>query len=104
MTVFGKHLTSKREDKNLTQRKVAKAVGVSQPAYQAWESGKTMPTIKNLCLLQEVLGLNGQHCLSLMVEDVTPKQEERACIECDTLYVGDIYCPSCEQPSGETLE
>lgn len=28
----------------------------------------------------------------------------RACLECDHIYQGDIYCPECDQPSGEPIE
>ena len=36
-------LKSLREEKELSQREVAKRISVSQPSYQAWESGASEP-------------------------------------------------------------
>lgn len=28
----------------------------------------------------------------------------RACLECDHIYQGTIYCPECDNPAGEPIE
>ena len=41
----------------MTQIDVARAVGVSVPAYRLWEAGETRPTIDNKSKLRQVLQL-----------------------------------------------
>tara|TARA_Y100001938_G_scaffold23796_2_gene31141 strand:+ start:4382 stop:4696 length:315 start_codon:yes stop_codon:yes gene_type:complete len=104
MSVFGSYLAAQREKLGLTQRQVASEIGISQPAYQAWETGKASPTVKHLCRLQKTLKVNGDVCLDLMGMDITPVIVERACVECDSVYKGGIYCPKCGKSSGEPVK
>ena len=103
MDVFGQYLAAQRSKLGLTQRQVANEIGISQPAYQAWETGKATPTVKHLCSLQKTLKVNGEVCLDLMGMDITPEVTNRACLECDAVYKGGIYCPDCGESSGEPV-
>tara|TARA_Y100001938_G_C8087780_1_gene433092 strand:- start:2258 stop:2473 length:216 start_codon:yes stop_codon:yes gene_type:complete len=69
MRYFGSYLAEMRREKGLSQRALAKEIGVSQPACQAWETGKAKPSLKNLFSLQEVLGLDLEHCAHLLNKD-----------------------------------
>lgn len=54
---FAEKLKAKREEKGLSQRAVAKEIGVSQPQYCYYENGDDMPkfpAIKALARLFEV--------------------------------------------------
>mgnify|MGYP000229618848 CR=1 FL=1 len=52
---FSVLLIKSRQSKQLTQREVASAVGVSQSAYNYWESGKHYPNATKIYLLIQVL-------------------------------------------------
>lgn len=52
---FGERLVHAREKSGITQRELAKRVGVTPSTYQRWEYG-SVPTGKNLYDLAEVLG------------------------------------------------
>ena len=45
---FSVLLIKSRRSKRLTQREVAQAVGVSQSAYNYWESGKHYPNVQKI--------------------------------------------------------
>lgn len=49
------HLKSIREAKNISIRQLALMSGVSKSQISGIENGKTMPTIKTLCMLAEAL-------------------------------------------------
>ena len=54
---FSVLLIKSRQSKQLTQREVASAVGVSQSAYNYWESGKHYPNVQKLVNLTQVLSI-----------------------------------------------
>ena len=53
---IGPPLRAARKARKLTIQQVADLVGVSYPAVQQWETGKTVPTTENLMKLRSVLG------------------------------------------------
>lgn len=73
-----------REKANLSQREIAKLLGVSQPSYWEWESGKSFPTaarIKQICSIlksspKEVFGMPG--VLTLALDEYFPKKKKKA--------------------------
>lgn len=44
-----------REKRNLSQREIADLLGIAQPYYWKWETGKSFPNAKQILLLCEVL-------------------------------------------------
>lgn len=73
-----------REKAKLSQRDIAKLLGISQASYWEWESGKSFPSskrIKQLCEIlkaspEEVFGMPG--VLTLALEEYFPKKTEKA--------------------------
>lgn len=55
--LFSVLLIKSRQSKQLTQQQVATAIGVSQSAYNYWESGKHYPNAKKLYHLTRVLSI-----------------------------------------------
>lgn len=53
---LAKNLKKYRKSIKLTQREIAKALGVDPAAVSFWETGKTAPTIRHLRRLADVLG------------------------------------------------
>ena len=66
MESFGSYLAEMRKKKALSQRALAKQIGVSQPACQAWETGKAKPSLTNLFYLPDILDLDLEHCAYLL--------------------------------------
>ncbi len=54
---FIENLRSAREERSLTQKQVAEALGVSDRTYSKWETGETEPGIELLCRLGEFYGM-----------------------------------------------
>lgn len=52
---FAQRLQTLREQKELTQEELAKLVNISQPAYNAYERGKNMPSKNTAIQLAKVL-------------------------------------------------
>ena len=48
---FAKNIKNERLSKNLTQKQVANAIGVTIQSYQAYESGVALPSAENLIKL-----------------------------------------------------
>lgn len=46
------------ESATISQKKIASAVGVSEPTIYRWKSGENAPSLDNLDKLAEVLGVN----------------------------------------------
>jgi len=54
MKNFGQHIKRLRESKNLTQKQVAKEIGVSERAYQGYEGGgEAKPSFYSLIALAD---------------------------------------------------
>ena len=66
MDTFREYLATMRRSSGFSQRKAAELIGVSQPAYCAWEAGTSLPTIPNLHRVIRVLYLNEAKCLELI--------------------------------------
>lgn len=50
---FVENLTEARKTRNLTQKQVAQALGISDKTYSKWEMGQTEPGIDDLCRLAD---------------------------------------------------
>ena len=51
-------LIAMRDERGLSQKSVAKAVGISQPSYCNIETGKHSPAIKTAKKIAEILGFD----------------------------------------------
>ncbi len=54
--VFGKRLKEIREERGISQIKLASAIGVSKAIVSLWENGLREPTLSNLVLLADFFG------------------------------------------------
>lgn len=52
---IGATIRKARQERGMTLKQVAEAIGVSYPAVQQWETGKTSPSTDNLLRLQSIL-------------------------------------------------
>lgn len=57
---LGAFLRRLREERELTQKRVAKELGISQSALSAWESGQTLPPRPQIVRLADVLGVGAE--------------------------------------------
>ena len=67
---FIENLKSAREERSLTQKQVAEALGVSDRTYSKWETGETEPGIELLCCLGEFYSMSPAGFFS---EDAPPR-------------------------------
>ena len=58
MNAFNKNLIELRKLNKLTQRDVARHLGISQPSYTRYENGKSEPTIENLIKLADLFDVS----------------------------------------------
>ena len=58
MNAFSRNLIELRKLNKLTQRDVARHLGISQPAYTRYENGKSEPTIENLIKLADLFDVS----------------------------------------------
>lgn len=64
---FGNKLYALRTEKDLTQKELAKILGVSDKAVSKWETGEAMPRLKTLQLIAE--------CFSVSYEDLLSEKD-----------------------------
>ena len=58
MIHFQKNLMELRKLNNLTQKQVAKQLGISQPSYIRYENGKAEPSLENLVKLADLFDVS----------------------------------------------
>ena len=51
---IGKRIQQIRQDKSITQEKLATDLGISRQAVSKWESGKAIPDIENLMYISSL--------------------------------------------------
>ncbi len=69
--VFGNKLYELRTQNNLTQKELAKYLGVSNKAVSKWETGEAMPRVKTLQAIAQCFGITYSDLLS-----ETPSEEK----------------------------
>ena len=69
--VFGNRLYELRTQNNLTQKELAKYIGVSNKAVSKWETGEAMPRVKTLQAIAQCFGITYSDLLS-----ETPSEEK----------------------------
>ena len=55
---FAENLRTLRKEKNLSQGKLAEAVGVTQQCVSEWERGRIEPTLSCLWRLADLFGIS----------------------------------------------
>lgn len=65
---FGEFLKKLREERNLSQGDIAKAIGVSRQSVSKWELGINEPKIDKLLSLSSFLHINISDLLSAFIE------------------------------------
>ena len=65
----GKRIRGKREERGLSQKALAEAVGISPPAINRFEKGIKAPSIDTLAKLAKVLGVSTDFLLGSGEED-----------------------------------
>jgi transcriptional regulator with XRE-family HTH domain len=75
VTPFGERVRAARVAAGLTQRAVAAAVGVSQPAYWEYERGICVPSVGRVARLAAVLQLDPD-ALAALAEAARPREAE----------------------------
>ena len=68
---FGNRLHELRTQNNLTQKELAKYLGVSNKAVSKWETGEAMPRVKTLQAIAQCFGITYSDLLS-----ETPSEEK----------------------------
>lgn len=72
---FGQRIKTYRQQKGLSQEKVAQLVGVSRQAVGKWEADQSAPSTENLLKLAEILGCTVEALLSEEEQTVSPADE-----------------------------
>lgn len=62
-----------RKEKHYTQEALAKAIGVEQSAVAMWETGKAVPSMRNLLKLSDVLKVD----LSVLCNSFPKNNEQK---------------------------
>lgn len=78
---FGERLKNAREQRGFSQGEVARALGVSRPAYGQWETGAVTPGLAKIRRLSEILGATPEH-LALGISATRGADEDVCWIDC----------------------
>lgn len=62
---FGKRFKKIRVENNLTQKEVAKRIGIDQTNISCWENDKTRPEYENLIKLSQIYDVTIEELLGL---------------------------------------
>lgn len=72
---IGENIQRLRKEKGLSQEYVAQKIGISRQSISLWEKNKTAPSIENLVVLSEILGVTVDELLGR--EGVQPSDNSR---------------------------
>ena len=106
---FIENLKSAREDRGLTQKQVAEALGISDRTYSKWETGETEPGIELLCRLGDYYGMNPAAFLRDAGDEPDLRRElaslplDRAARRCSE-RISELYLGMFETASSNSLD
>lgn len=63
MSKFASRLKELRKKHGLTQKEIAKLIGISQSSYSNWENGNTEPSLENVVRLAKLFGVTTDYLL-----------------------------------------
>ncbi len=75
---FGSFLRQKRQEKNLTQKQLAKLLFVSESAISKWEKDVAHPDITLLPRLSEILGVSEHELITASVDNKSREEKNQA--------------------------
>lgn len=75
---FGEFLKQKRQEKNLTQKNLAKALFVSESAVSKWEKDIAHPDINLLPKLSEILGVTEHELITASIDKKSRQEKVQA--------------------------
>ena len=75
---FGWFLKQKRQEKNLTQKQLAKILFVTESAVSKWEKDVAHPDITLLPKLSEILGVTEHELITASVDELARKEKAQA--------------------------
>lgn len=75
---FGAFLKSKRQEKNLTQKQLAKLLIVSESAVSKWEKDVAHPDITLLPKLSEILGVSEHELITASIDEKSREEKVQA--------------------------
>lgn len=84
----GNILRELRESRKLNQADVAAAIGVSQPSYQTYETGRTEPKFDVLCAIADFFGVSTDYLLGRRTADKKRTPEMEGLIELTRMLNG----------------
>jgi len=65
MNTIGKRIRELREEKELSQEKLGKAMGISQAGIARWESGVNTPDIYSVAMLAKFFNVTTDYLIGL---------------------------------------
>ncbi|MBQ9011564.1 MAG: helix-turn-helix domain-containing protein [Bacilli bacterium] len=71
---IGKFISQKRKEKNITQRKLAEQLGITDRAVSKWENGLCLPDASNMNQLCEILGITINDLYSGQIVNMNQKE------------------------------
>ena len=69
--MFPQIIKKLRLEKKLTQQEVADKIGITRPAYTAYESGKREPDFSMLQVLADLFGVSTDYLLAVLIRDTS---------------------------------
>ncbi|CAM3505626.1 DNA-binding helix-turn-helix protein [Streptococcus pluranimalium] len=63
MSKFASRLKELRKKHGLTQKEIAKLIGISQSSYSNWENGNREPSLENVVRLAKLFGVTTDYLL-----------------------------------------
>ena len=75
---FGVFLKQKRQEKNLTQKELAKELFVSESAVSKWEKNVSHPDITLLPKLSEILGVTEHELITASIDNKSRDEKVQA--------------------------
>jgi len=75
---FGSFLKSKRQEKNLTQKELAKLLIVSESAVSKWEKNVARPDITLLPKLSDILGVSEHELITASIDEKSRTEKVQA--------------------------
>ena len=74
-THFSLALTQKRLNKHLTQKEVAKRLGIERSTYAYYENSKTKPSCELILFLSEILETDYHFFIEAVIKDINEERE-----------------------------